>query len=77
MVKKMWWLMLFPGNMKKKKGPSSPSHSLSPTGLMFFTRNGCMTQKSPPSSKTYNRIPKLLQVTLGTMNIFTIKVAYI
>jgi hypothetical protein len=31
----MWWLMLFPGNMKKK-GPSFPSHSLSSTGFRLF-----------------------------------------
>jgi hypothetical protein len=49
-VKKMWWLMLFPGNMKKKV-PSFPSHSLSLTGFRIYARNGCTTQNIQPHPK--------------------------
>jgi hypothetical protein len=75
-AKKMWWMMLFPGNMKKK-GPYFPSHSLSSTGFRLFDRNGCKTPKYPSSSKNFSRIPKLLQGTLGIMKRFAIKVTYI
>jgi hypothetical protein len=43
---KMWWLMLFLGNMKKK-GLSFPCLSLSPIGFRMFVRNGCKTPKFP------------------------------
>jgi hypothetical protein len=63
-VKKMWWLMLFPGNMKKK-GPSFPSHSLSRLASGCSPGMVARPQNIQPHPKTATGSPSFSRVLLA------------